>query len=95
MEIKYTKHFLNKLEDVFAESDYTLRYEKGNFKSGWCLLKNNKVIVLNKFFDTEGKVNTLIDILRGVKIATNNLSSKNHLFYQEIKSGGSQVNLVI
>lgn len=95
MEVKYTKHFLNKLEDVFAESDYDLRYEKGNFKSGWCLLKTNKVVVVNKYFDIEGKINSLIDILRGVEINTDNLSEKNKSFYQEIKSGGSQVNLVI
>lgn len=94
MEIKYTKHFLNKLEDVFAESDYSLRYEKGGFKSGWCMLKTNKVVVVNKYFDIEGKVNCLIDILRGVDINTDKLSDKNKEFYQEIKSGG-QVNLVI
>ena len=64
MEIKYTKHFLNKLEDIFAESDYMLRYEKGNFKSGFCVLKSTKVIIVNKFYSLEGKVNCLVDILR-------------------------------
>ncbi len=95
MEIKYTKHFLNKLEDVFAESDYNLRYEKGAFKSGWCMLKTNKVVVVNKYFDIEGKVNCLIDILRGVDINTDNLSDKNKMLYKDIVSGGGQVNLVI
>ena len=32
--IKYTNQYLTKLEDMIAESDYFLRYEKGNFKSG-------------------------------------------------------------
>ena len=34
MEVKYTKHFLHKLEDLFSETDYQLRYEKGSFNSG-------------------------------------------------------------
>ena len=42
MLVKYTKHFQNKLEDLFAESDYILRYEKGNFKSGYCVIKEKK-----------------------------------------------------
>ena len=34
--IKYTVPFLTKLEELIGESDHTLRYEKGNFKSGYC-----------------------------------------------------------
>ena len=47
--IKYTNQFLVKLEDLIAESDYFLRYEKGNFKSGYCLLHDQKIIIVNKF----------------------------------------------
>ena len=42
MEIKYSKHYLRKLEDVFSESDYILRYEKGNFKPGYCIIRDSK-----------------------------------------------------
>ncbi len=93
MEIKYTKHFLNKLEDVFAESNYDLRYEKGSFKSGWCLLKSKTMVVVNRYFDTEGKINCLIDILKEVEISTEKLSDKNKALYEDIKSSGGQVNL--
>ena len=57
MEIKYSRHFLNKIEDIFSESDYILRYEKGNFKSGYCVIKDTKVVVVNKFYSLEGKIN--------------------------------------
>jgi hypothetical protein len=77
MEIKYTKHFLNKLEDLFSESDYMLRYEKGNFKSGYCILRDNKIAVINKFYSLEGKINCIIEILREVALNTENLSEKN------------------
>ncbi len=77
MTIRYTKQFLNKLEDVFAESDYVLRYEKGNFKSGYCLLNETKIAIVNKYYTTEGKINCLIDILKSIEIDKNLLSDKN------------------
>ncbi|MEQ9165546.1 MAG: hypothetical protein RLO12_04765 [Fulvivirga sp.] len=55
MSLRYSKHFLNKLEDLIAETDYILRYERGNFTSGWCILNDTKVIIVNKFFATDGK----------------------------------------
>lgn len=63
MTVKYTKHFLDKLENLFAASEYMLRYEKGNFKSGYCILNDTKIVIINKYFPLEGKINALIDIL--------------------------------
>ena len=47
--MKYNQTTLNKLEDILGESLYTVRYERGTFQSGWCLLEAKKVVVLNKF----------------------------------------------
>jgi hypothetical protein len=77
MDIKYTKHFLNKLEDLFSESNYILRYEKGNFKSGYCILRETKVVVVNKFYSMEGKINCLLDIIRSIDLNTDRFSEKN------------------
>jgi hypothetical protein len=66
MTIKYTKNFLDKLENIFAASEYILRYEKGNFKSGYCILKENKVVIINKYYNLDGKINALIDIIREI-----------------------------
>ncbi|HRI79789.1 MAG TPA: hypothetical protein PLR06_09675 [Cyclobacteriaceae bacterium] len=82
--IKYTNQFLVKLEDLIAESDYFLRYEKGNFKSGYCLLRDQKIIIVNKFFTTEGKINILLDILRNVALNTTRFSEKNVKLYEEL-----------
>jgi hypothetical protein len=83
-EIKYTKHFLNKLEDLFAESDYVLRYEKGNFKSGYCILKDNKIAIINKYYPLEGKINCLVDIIKLVDLNIEELSDKNQKFLLNI-----------
>lgn len=85
MIIKYTKSFLNKLEDLFSESDYILRYEKGNFKSGYCVLKDQKIVIINKFFDMDGKINCLVDIIKNLDLNAKSFSDKNKTFYLELK----------
>lgn len=83
-EIKYTKHYLNKLEDLFAESDYVLRYEKGNFKSGYCILNETKIAIINKYYPLEGKINCLVDIIKLVDLDIEELSDKNRKFLLDI-----------
>ena len=84
MTIRYTKHFLNKLEDIVAESDYVLRYEKGNFKSGYCLLNETRIAIVNKYYTTEGKINCLIDIIKSIEIDPASLSEKNSSLLMEL-----------
>jgi hypothetical protein len=83
--IKYTNQFLIKLEDMLAESDYMLRYEKGTFKSGYCLLRDQKIMIVNKFFTTEGKINVLLEILKNVALDTSKFSEKNLKLYEELQ----------
>ncbi len=61
--MRYTTTTLKKIEEVFKELDYTIRYEKGNFQSGYCMVENRRMAVVNKFFDTEARIHTLLDIL--------------------------------
>jgi len=82
--IKYTNQFLTKLEDLIAESDYVLRYEKGNFKSGYCLLKEQKIMIINKFFTTEGKINAVLDILKNAELDGSKFTEKSQKLYEEL-----------
>ena len=82
--VKYTNQFLTKLEELIAESDYILRYEKGNFKSGYCVLKDQKIMIVNKFFAVEGKINALLDILKGVELDSSRFSEKSMKLYEEL-----------
>lgn len=82
--IKYTTQFQLKLEEMIAESDYTLRYEKGNFKSGYCVLKDQKIMIINKFYTTEGKINALLEILKGIALDTTRFSEKSQKLYEEL-----------
>lgn len=67
-----------------SETDYILRYEKGNFKSGYCILNENKIAVINKFFALEGKINSLLEILKSINVNPSKLSSSNRKLYHEI-----------
>jgi hypothetical protein len=86
MTIKYTKHFLDKLENLFTETDFMLRYEKGNFKSGYCVLNESKIVIVNKYFPLEGKINALVDILIELNFNPQDFMNKsNQDFLKEIR----------
>ncbi|KAA3636572.1 MAG: hypothetical protein DWQ02_08000 [Bacteroidetes bacterium] len=72
--MRYTRNNLKKLETLFGELEYTIRYEKGNFQSGYCIVEDRKIAVVNKFFDTEARMNVLFDILSKIEIEEKALS---------------------
>ena len=72
--MKYTQTTLDKIEKLIEEAGYTVRYERGNFQSGFCILEEKKVAVLNKFLQLEGRINTLIELVSQLKINTEELT---------------------
>jgi hypothetical protein len=83
--MKYTTHTLKKLEALFEELAYAVRYEKGNFQSGYCLVQDKKIAIVNKFYDTEGRINCLLDILSTFEMENVVLSEQSAKFYKTIK----------
>ena len=81
---KHTKPTLHKIEQIFKELDYLVRYEKGTFNSGYCIVENTKIVVVNKFFDTEARINALIDILSQVEINLSLLDEKQLRLYEQL-----------
>ena len=84
--MKYTQSTLDKLEKIVDEVGYMVRYERGTFQSGYCILEQKKVVVLNKFLQTEGRINTLIDLIPQLDIQTDKLSEESKKLYTEITS---------
>lgn len=66
--MRYTQNTLDKIEKLIQEAGYIVRYERGSFQSGFCILEDRKVVVLNKFLQLEGRMNTLIDLIPHLKI---------------------------
>lgn len=82
--MKFTQASLDRLEDILGESGYMIRYERGTFQSGWCLLENKRIVVLNKFLDTEGRMNTLAELIPQLTIDFDKLTHESQKLYEGI-----------
>jgi hypothetical protein len=80
-----TTHTLEKMELLLKTAGYKVRYEKGNFKTGACLLQNSKIIVINRFSNLESKVLSIAELLRELEVDHNLLDDKQTAFLQQLK----------
>lgn len=88
--MKYTQGVLDKIENIVEESGYILRYERGTFQSGYCILQHKKVVVLNKFLQTEGRINTLVDLMPQLNINFDALTHESQKMYDEVMAKVAQ-----
>ncbi|MBX5437992.1 MAG: hypothetical protein IRZ29_00465 [Thermoflavifilum sp.] len=86
MSFKYNAQTLTAIEKLLQEAGYIIRYEKGNFQSGYCVIEEKKVVVMNKFLNTESRINVLIDIIQGLSIVETDLSPASRKYYQLIQA---------
>ncbi len=84
INMKFNQHTLDKIERMIEEGGYIVRFEKGTFQSGYCILQQKRVVVLNKFLPTEGRINTLIDLLPLLNINIDDLTHEGQKLYEEL-----------
>lgn len=82
--MKYTQTTLDKLGNILEETGYVVRYERGTFQSGWCLLEARKIVVLNKFLSIEGRINTLMEIILQLQVDFDKLTHESQKLYEEV-----------
>ena len=82
--MKYTQSTADKLEKILDESGYVLRYERGTFQSGYCILEQKKVVVLNKYLQLEGRINTLLDLIPQLQLSVDSLTPESRKTYEEV-----------
>ena len=83
--ITYTTHTLEKLEMLLKSGGYKVRYEKGNFKTGACLLQSSRVVVVNKFSNLESKIQSLLELFLELDIDHQLLDDKQIALLHQIK----------
>lgn len=83
---KYTNYLLKKIEELFKELHFTVRYEKGNFQSGYCIVEDKDIVVINKFYDTEARINCLLEILDILTVEEEKLNEENLKTYKKLRS---------
>ena len=81
-----TRNTQEKLQNILKSQDYSIRYERGNFQGGYCVVQDQKVIVINKFHPLEGKINTLVEIIRDLEIDESLLSPEQQKWVTRIKT---------
>ena len=81
--LKYTPNNLKRLEGLLNEAGYIVRYEKGNFVSGFCLLETKKVVVVNRFYEIESRINALIEIISQIDLDEERLSEASRDFLKQ------------
>ena len=84
--LKYNQSTLNRLEKLLEEAGYIVRYERGSFQSGYCILEQKKVVVLNKFLQVEGRINTMMDIIPRLIENPDTLSSDSRKIFDQVLS---------
>ncbi|MEO6850684.1 MAG: hypothetical protein ABI203_09755 [Mucilaginibacter sp.] len=80
-----TNHTLEKLEMLLKTAGYRVRYEKGNFKTGACMLLSSQVVVVNKFSNLESKIHAIAALIRELELDYKMLDEKQITYLQQIK----------
>lgn len=65
---KEFEEIIKDLKSIALQLGAEVRFEKGDFKGGYCILKENKVIVINKMANLQRKVMILSVALKELGI---------------------------
>lgn len=84
--MKYNAANLKKLEDILKILNYTIRSGKGSFNTGYCVLAEKRVIVINNFHSQEAKINALAEIILQVVTDPDTLDTEQRQIYDQCKS---------
>ncbi len=84
--MRLTKSTQEKLQAILQDQGYLVRYEKGNFKGGYCIVQEQRTVVINKFHPVESKVQALAEVIRQLELNMD-IVAENHLsLVQKIKA---------
>jgi len=67
---------IEELKAIAGQLGATIRFEKGDFKGGYCLLKDSKVVVINKLANTQRKAIILSEALKELGVENIYLTPK-------------------
>ncbi len=80
--MNYTK-IVTELEELAHQLNIDIRYEKGDFEGGYCILKEQKVVVINKRLLDSRKATTLAVALADYGIETKFIKPKLREFIED------------
>ena len=84
--MRMTKSTQEKLQTILKAQEYIVRYEKGNFKGGYCMVLDQRMIIINKFHTIESKINTLMEVIRDLEIDSELLTPDQNKIVEKLKA---------
>lgn len=85
MTLSFTQHNLEKLEQLLKSLNYRVRYDKGNFKTGACIVEKSKIIVVNKFSTIDSKIIAIAELIQTIDTDETLLDEKQKQFLYLLK----------
>ena len=83
--LPYTQNSLNKLENLLNALGFKIRYERGSFRSGTCILQQENVLVINRFSDLEVKIKSMVQVIQSFDLSESiELDEKQHKLYYSL-----------
>lgn len=83
---KEFEELFEELKALAAELGAKVRFEKGDFKGGYCIIKESRVIVLNKMANLQRKAMTLAAALKELGVEEIYLTPKIREFIEELST---------
>lgn len=62
------KQILTELEELTLKLGFKVRYEKGNFQGGYCILRESKLLVVNSRNEHERRITIISKCLKEIGI---------------------------
>ncbi|MDB4285960.1 hypothetical protein N9933_01500 [bacterium] len=84
--MRATKNSQDKLQGILKSLGFVIRYERGNFRGGHCIVMEEQMIIINKFFPLESKITTLMAIIQDIEVDESLLSDDQKNIVHKLKS---------
>ncbi len=78
------KKELTRTEALLKAAGFTLRYERGHFRAGYCVVHERSVIVVNRFFDTAARTLKLRELIAGLDLSYEDIPEEHHELFADI-----------
>ncbi len=85
--MRISKSTQDKLQQLLEALEYEVRYEKGSFKAGYCVVHTQKTVLINKFVPLEGIIQTLTEIIRQLAVESiEHLTEEQQKLWEKVRA---------
>jgi len=78
------KKELARTEALLKAAGFTVRYERGHFRAGYCVVHERGVVVVNRFFDAAARRLKLRELIAGLGLTYESIPEEHHELFADI-----------